>query len=108
MRTPKIALFSLALCLALPLAAQPEEHDQDRRMAKLTQELQLTPEQEKQVKEAYKKHFEKMKVLREALRTDLSGILSKDQMIKMDEMTKQREAKMRKTIREERKEDHKN
>ena len=99
------AILSLAFVLTLPLAAtaqpespaggQPPEWRHGQRSERLSQELNLTPEQKTKVDALFKAQHEKFKAIHEETQAKLKTILTPEQMTKMEELKKQRREKWR-------------
>ena len=109
LKTIILGLFFISLCSS-PLFPQNSFHpfSPEDRVAKMTEELNLTPEQAEQVKaiqekytskrqeifqnmkEAHQQNFEEMKALREAQKAELQQVLSEEQMSKLQENRRKR------------------
>lgn len=103
----KIISIALALVLPLTVAAFPGDQDGDHfkghqgdRIERLSKKLDLTPEQSSQLTQIFQEQQAKREALR--LETDqrMQTVLTPDQMIKYNEMKKQRHEKWQKRHQE--------
>ena len=90
-------IITLALALALPLTVTAFPGDKGgfeghhaNRVERLTNSLDLTPEQKTKVEAIFKEQEEKFKIIHEETQKRLQEVLTKEQMTKMDDMKKQR------------------
>lgn len=100
-------LFTLATAASTAVLAEPADKERfhDRHMQRMASELQLTEQQQEQLREVHKEQFEKMKALHEERREKVEAILTDEQRDKWQELHEKRREDMKKHMREHR--DHK-
>lgn len=94
----KIITIILALALPLTVAALPgdpgnAEGRHADRIERLTKNLDLTPEQKTKVEAIYQEQHDKFKAIHQETRSRIEAILTKEQLAKMDSMSKQHQEK---------------
>ncbi|UAW97356.1 hypothetical protein KEM63_11050 [Halopseudomonas nanhaiensis] len=90
--------FALAAVMSAPTMAgahMDKEHG-EKHMQRLTEKLDLTPEQQEQVKSIYKEQMEKHKEIKEEGKKRMSEVLNDEQEKKLEEMHKERKEEMKK------------
>lgn len=90
--------FAVATAMSAPSmagAGMDREHG-ERHMQRLTEELNLTPEQQEQMRTIHKEQMEKHKELKEQGKQRMSEVLDDEQEQKLEQMHKERHEKMKK------------
>lgn len=97
-------LFTLATAVSAAALAEPADKAgyHDRHMQRMASELQLSEQQQEQLREVHKEQFEKMKALHEERQEKIEGILTDEQRAKWQELREQRREDMKKHMREHR------
>ncbi|PRB80605.1 periplasmic heavy metal sensor [Pseudomonas sp. MYb185] len=85
--------------LAAPDAAEMGKHHQ-KHLERLASELQLTAEQQEQLRAVHTEQFEKMKALRDEKQQKVDAILTDEQRTKLQELRDNRREKMKKHMQE--------
>lgn len=97
-------LLTLATVTSSAVFAAPGEHGQvyDRHMQRMAGELQLTEQQQEQLREVHREQFEKMKALHAEREKKVEAILTDEQRGKWRELREQRREDMKQHMREPR------
>ena len=97
-------LFTLATAASAAVLAAPGDKGQmyDRHMQRMASELQLTDQQQEQLREVHREQFEKMKALHEEREKKVESILTEEQRGKWQELREQRREGMKRHMREHR------
>lgn len=105
----KILTIALALSLPLAVAASAGDKGPDDfaghrgdRVERLAKELDLTAEQKVQLQAVFQQEHEKRKAMREETHSQIQGLLNQDQMVKFEELRKNRHEKWQKHRQERR------
>ncbi len=98
-----LLLMSILSIGAFSVAAAPDQQRAEKRMGKVTQQLNLSEQQQQQFREITESYREKKKALREEKASQINAILTAEQRTKFEQMREQRKAK-----REERRAARKN
>lgn len=85
--------------LAAPDAANTGKHH-ERHLERMASELQLTTEQQEQLRAVHSEQFEKMKALREEKQQKVDAILTDEQRTKLQQLREERREKMQKHMQE--------
>jgi Spy/CpxP family protein refolding chaperone len=88
-------LMGVLMVLSLPLTsysvqAKPGESDTDQRIERMTEALGLNADQKGKVEAIFNDQKAKLQALHQEERTRLQGVLTTEQMTKLDEMHQQR------------------
>ena len=107
-KTLMAGLFALttaaaSVALAMPGMDGDMRKHHDRHMERIATELELTAEQQEQLRTVHEEHFEKMKALHEDKQERVEAILTAEQRQKMQELHEEKREKMKKHM-EQRKE----
>lgn len=97
-------LFTLTTALAtstLAATEAPGKHHQ-RHMERMASELQLTEQQQEQLRGIHQQQREQMRTLREQRQEQVNAVLTEEQRSKLQEMREQRREEMRKHMQERR------
>jgi len=90
-------LAAILLTLALPTAFATGGGDwkahSERRLERMTQELQLTDAQKTSVRTLMEAQWAQRKEMREQMRTQFAGVLTPEQMTKLDQLHAERKAR---------------
>ncbi|SDS62406.1 hypothetical protein SAMN05216421_1865 [Halopseudomonas xinjiangensis] len=95
--------FALATAISAPSMANTgmdKEHG-ERHMQRLTEKLDLTSEQQEQVRNIYQEQMQKHKEIKEQGKQRMSEVLNDEQEKKLEEMHKERQERMKKKYGEE-------
>lgn len=98
----KIITIVLALALPLTVAAFPGGHDGDfkghkgDRVEQLAKKLDLSAEQQEQLKQVFEEQHAKREALRQETEQRMQTVLTPEQMTKFEELKKQRHEKWQK------------
>lgn len=93
-------LFALATATTA-LAAPDDMHKyHERHMERLSSELQLTTEQQEQVRAVHKEQFDKMKELHQEKQEKIRAILTDEQRTQWEELREERRDKMKKHMKD--------
>jgi len=98
-----VKIISLFLALALPVLASAAPDDKESfarrhgdKIERLSKALDLSPAQKSKLTDIFKQQREKFKALHEEKRKLIEGILNKEQLLKYQELQKQRRGKWHK------------
>ncbi|SES20119.1 hypothetical protein [Halopseudomonas bauzanensis] len=99
------ALTTAASCVALAMPGMDGDKGRyhERHMERIATELELTTEQQEQLRAVHEEQFEKMKALHDERKEKVDAILTDEQRQKMQQMREEKREKMKKHM-EERKE----
>lgn len=91
------SLFALTTAASAAAMAAPEHMGKyhDKHMQRMSSELQLTEEQQQELRAVHKEQFGKMKALHEEKQEKVNAILTDEQRGKWQEMREQRREKMK-------------
>ena len=90
--------FALAAVMSAPSMAgehMDKEHG-EKHMQRMTERLDLTPEQQEQVKSIYQEQMQKHKQIKEEGKKRMSEVLNDEQEQKLEQMHQERKEKMKK------------
>lgn len=93
-----IIASSLALATAFSgslLAGTSGDAYHQRHLERMSERLDLTPEQQREVGELHREQFEKHKALREETTSRMNEILTEEQREKLEQLRKERSEKMK-------------
>ena len=97
-------LFALTTATAGAALAAPDAADRgkhhERHLERMASELQLTTEQQEQLRAVHAEQFEKMKALHEEKKQKVDAILTAEQRTKLQELRDDRREKMKKHMQE--------
>lgn len=97
-------LFALTTAASASALAAPESPDRHhaRHLERLSNTLELTPEQQEELRTVHQEHFEKMKALHAEKQEQVDTILTAEQRNKLQELREQRRNDMKKHQHERR------
>jgi len=96
------SLFTLTTAASAAAFAAPDDMGKyhDRHMQRMSSELQLTEEQQQQLRAIHQEQFGKMKALHEEKQEKVNAILTEEQRGKWQELREQRRADMKKHMQD--------
>lgn len=103
----KRLIVMLLCCLPVLAVAEPETDEAqktdwtDKRVARLTKELNLNAEQQTKVKSIFESQRDKIKAIREETHASLKAVFTPEQQAKFEKIREEREK-----MREERRQQH--
>ena len=90
----KLMIVMLTLFSTLAFANSPmEKGGADRHLQKMTEELNLTQEQQEDIREIYRDKGKEMRELREETREDIRDVLNEEQRGQYDQMKQKKSGK---------------
>lgn len=98
------SLLALSTAASASALAAPGDTGRyhDRHMQRMTSELQLSDEQQQQVRAVHQQQFDKMKALHEESQQQIDAILTDEQRSKWQELREQRREEMKKHMHDRR------
>lgn len=95
-------LLALSTAASASVLAAPEDMSKyhDRHMQRMTSELQLTEEQQQQLRTVHQEQFDKMKALHQEKQEKVEAILTDEQRSKWQELREERREKMKKHMQD--------
>lgn len=90
-------LLALSTAASASVLAAPADMSKyhDKHMQRMTSELQLTEEQQQQLRAVHQEQFDKMKALHQEKQEKVDAILTDEQRSKWQELREQRHEKMK-------------